>query len=268
LLKRLARRAGGRAAVLLALMLATPSRASAYQAAAAAAIGSLFYLRRVTVFVRKHAGFRSPRALGFVFPMSYALVLSPVVCSMCRGNHLPRFGDISLLGIVRFSGRPWHGRLVPPDFLHHRFAVPDLSDHPPEGPPRFFSRPAGILHGGPACDRGHRPGLRPPNDVRLPATTPLEAVKESPAQGRDGRSSSAHSCAPYPDSSRCSADTRRFKGSPPGIATSGGAPSYGSVPTRDLYAHTISSDTPMRTIEDVRPTQMPLTPHRNGKQST
>ena len=71
-----------------------------WQAAAAAAIGSLFYLRRVTVFVRKHAGLRSPRALGIVFAMSYALVVSPVVCSMCRRNLLPRFGDIFLLGIV------------------------------------------------------------------------------------------------------------------------------------------------------------------------
>jgi hypothetical protein len=41
------------------------------------------------------------------------------------------------------------------------------------------------------------------------------------AQGRDGSSWRAHSCAPHPDSSGCSANTRRFRGSPPGIATSG-----------------------------------------------
>jgi len=78
------------------------------------------------------------------------------------------------------------------------------------------------------------PGLRPPNDVRLPATTPLrswlrsepralEAVKESRAQGQDGSLWRAHSCAPHPDSSGCSANTRRFRGSPQGIATSGDA---------------------------------------------
>lgn len=108
--KSLVRRGSGWAVVLLALILATPRRASAYvdpgtgamlwQAAAAAGIGSLFYLRRVTVFVRKYAGFRSPRVLGIVFAMSYALVVSPVICTMCRQNQLPRFGDIFLLGIV------------------------------------------------------------------------------------------------------------------------------------------------------------------------
>jgi hypothetical protein len=71
-----------------------------WQAGAAACIGSLFYLRRVTLFVRKHAGFRSPRALGFIFATAYALVVSPAVCSLFRHSQLPRFGDIYLLGIV------------------------------------------------------------------------------------------------------------------------------------------------------------------------
>lgn len=108
--KGLVRRAAGWAAMLSAITLATPRRASAYvdpgsgamlwQVAAAACIGSLFYLRRVTLWVRRYAGFRSPRALGFIFATAYALVVSPVVCSLCRDRQLPRFGDAFLLGIV------------------------------------------------------------------------------------------------------------------------------------------------------------------------
>ncbi len=65
-----------------------------------------------------------------------------------------------------------------------------------------------------------------PRAERAPAEPRAsEAVKESPAQGRDGRSWRAHSCAPHPDSSGCPANTRRFRGSPPGLATSGGVPS-------------------------------------------
>ena len=105
-----ARHAAGSILILLVIILAMPRSASAYvdpgsgamlwQATAAACLGSLFYVRRVAMWVRKHIHLHSPRALGFVFATSYALIASPLVCSLFRRNQLPRFGDIFLLGIV------------------------------------------------------------------------------------------------------------------------------------------------------------------------
>lgn len=108
--KSLARRAAGLMFVLLIAILATPRLASAYidpgsgsmlwQATAAACIGSLFYVRQVAMWVRKSLDLRSPRALGFAFATSYAMIVSPVICGLYRYKELPRFGDIFLLGIV------------------------------------------------------------------------------------------------------------------------------------------------------------------------
>ena len=108
--KRLLRRAIGSSLALFLMILATPRRASAYvdpgsgamlwQAAAAAFIGSLFYMRRIVMWVRRHVKFRSPRAMGLVFAAAYALVVSPLVCGLCQHGVLPRFGDLFLLGIV------------------------------------------------------------------------------------------------------------------------------------------------------------------------
>jgi len=103
-------RAIGSAFSILLLVMATPRRASAYvdpgsgamlwQAAAAACIGSLFYMRRVVVWVRRHVDFRSQRAMGFVFATAYALVVSPLVLALCRNGQMPRFGDLFLLGVM------------------------------------------------------------------------------------------------------------------------------------------------------------------------
>jgi K+-sensing histidine kinase KdpD len=71
-----------------------------WQVAAAACIGSLFYVRRVAMWARHRVDFRSPRAMGYVFATVYGLVVSPLVCSLCRSGHVPRFGDLFLLGIV------------------------------------------------------------------------------------------------------------------------------------------------------------------------
>jgi hypothetical protein len=71
-----------------------------WQAAAAACIGSLFYMRRFVLWVRRHGDFRSPRATGFVFATVYALVVSPLVLGLCRNGLMPRFGDLFLLGIL------------------------------------------------------------------------------------------------------------------------------------------------------------------------
>lgn len=108
--KRLVGRAVGLVLGLLVLVLATPRTASAYvdpgsgamlwQVAAAACIGSLFYMRRVIMWARGRVDFRSPRAMGFAFATVYGLVVSPLVCSLCRHGHVPRFGDLFLFGIV------------------------------------------------------------------------------------------------------------------------------------------------------------------------
>ncbi len=102
------------------MTLATPRTASAYvdpgsgamlwQAAAAACIGSLFYLRRMVLLARRHVDFRSPHATGFAFATAYALVATPLVCSLCRNGQVPRFSDVFLLGIIltayRFTWQP------------------------------------------------------------------------------------------------------------------------------------------------------------------
>jgi hypothetical protein len=108
--QRLAGRTIGSGLALFLMILATPRRASAYvdpgsgamvwQAAAAACIGSLFYMRRVVMWARRHMDFRSPRTMGFLFAGAYALFASPLVCSLCQSGQVPRFGDIFLLGII------------------------------------------------------------------------------------------------------------------------------------------------------------------------
>jgi hypothetical protein len=92
------------------MILATPRKASAYvdpgtgallwQAAAAACIGSLFYMRRIVMWARCHVDFHSRRAMGLVFASAYAVVASPLVCSLWRHGQLPRLDDIFLLGIM------------------------------------------------------------------------------------------------------------------------------------------------------------------------
>jgi hypothetical protein len=95
---------------LAALLLATPRPAHAYvdpgsgamlwQLAAAAVIGSLFYVRRVFVWVRDNPGFHSTRIAGFLFATLFALISSPVTMALFGGHPLPRFNDLFLIGIV------------------------------------------------------------------------------------------------------------------------------------------------------------------------
>lgn len=95
---------------LFLLIMATPGRASAYvdpgsgamiwQMLAAAAIGSLFYCRRVILRLRARLGVRSPRAAGYLFAAAYAALASPLIYSVFRSHPLPRFGDIFLVGVV------------------------------------------------------------------------------------------------------------------------------------------------------------------------
>ncbi len=105
---------------LLALLLAVPQVASAYvdpgsgamlwQMAAAAVIGSLFYVKRVWNWLRSHLGLKSPLAAGFAFATLFALVASPIAAILFEGYALPRFNDIFLIGIVvtayRFRWEP------------------------------------------------------------------------------------------------------------------------------------------------------------------
>jgi hypothetical protein len=105
---------------LLAVLLATPKVASAYvdpgsgamlwQMAAAAVIGSLFYVKRVWIWLRGRLAVESPMAAGFAFATLFALVVTPVTVIVFEGHALPRFNDIFLIGIVvtvyRFRWEP------------------------------------------------------------------------------------------------------------------------------------------------------------------
>src|SRR5690242_11891169 len=93
---------------LLLLLLSVPHRANAYvdpgsgamlwQIAAAAVIGTLFYLRRVTLWLRDRLRLRTPRAMGFLFATTYAVLVSPLVCAVFQSHPVPRFSDIFLIG--------------------------------------------------------------------------------------------------------------------------------------------------------------------------
>lgn len=102
------------------LLLALPRPAHAYvdpgsgamiwQLAAAAVVGSMFYVRRVVGWVRKSVGVYSPETMGYLFATVFALVVSPVIVQLFRAYSLPRFNDIFLVGIFLtsylFSWRP------------------------------------------------------------------------------------------------------------------------------------------------------------------
>jgi K+-sensing histidine kinase KdpD len=76
------------------------SGAMLWQIAAAAIIGTLFYVRRVMVWIRNHLGLHARRSMGFLFASCYALVASPIICNIFHSRPLPRFNDIFLVGIV------------------------------------------------------------------------------------------------------------------------------------------------------------------------
>ena len=92
------------------LLLASVKKASAYvdpgsgamlwQLAAASVIGSLFYFRRVTTWIRRHLGVRSERSMGFLFATCYALVVSPLVLTIFHTEPIPRFNDVLLVGVA------------------------------------------------------------------------------------------------------------------------------------------------------------------------
>jgi hypothetical protein len=71
-----------------------------WQVAAAAVIGSLFYVGRVFRWIRDHLGFCSARATGFLFASLFALIASPVTVTLFGGHPIPRFTDLFLIGIV------------------------------------------------------------------------------------------------------------------------------------------------------------------------
>jgi hypothetical protein len=98
---------------LLALLMAVPRPAHAYvdpgtgtmlwQIAAAALLGSIFYLKRAATWTRGllgGLGIRSRRAMGFVFASSFALIASPLTLVVFHSHALPRFNDFFLVGIV------------------------------------------------------------------------------------------------------------------------------------------------------------------------
>ena len=95
---------------LILILLAIPKMAHAYvdpgtgsmiwQMAAAAAIGSLFYVKRVAIWVKTHLGEYSPMAGGFLFATAFAVVATPLTLIAFEGHALPRFNDLFLIGIV------------------------------------------------------------------------------------------------------------------------------------------------------------------------
>jgi hypothetical protein len=98
-------------ASLLLLLLAVPKPASAHNMdpgtgglvwhmAAAAIIGSLYYFKRVSAWVKERVPAPSPLAAGFLFATLFALVASPVTLFVFQGHALPRFNDLFLIGIV------------------------------------------------------------------------------------------------------------------------------------------------------------------------
>jgi hypothetical protein len=103
-------RLGGAMLTLALLTMAVPQQASAYvdpgtgsmmwQMAAAAFIGSLFYVRRVAGWVRTYLGPRSSKSAGFLFASVFAVAICPVTMQLYGGEPLPGFNDIFLVGIV------------------------------------------------------------------------------------------------------------------------------------------------------------------------
>ena len=71
-----------------------------WQVLAAAGIGSLFYVRKVFIWVRDHLGFRSTKVTGFLFASVFAIIASPLTVTLFEGRPLPRFNDLFLIGIV------------------------------------------------------------------------------------------------------------------------------------------------------------------------
>jgi hypothetical protein len=95
---------------LLLVLLAVPQVGRAYvdpgsgtmlwQMAAAAGIGSLFYVKRVLVWLKAHLHSGSPMAAGFAFATLFALAATPLTLVLFEGHPLPRFNDLFLIGIV------------------------------------------------------------------------------------------------------------------------------------------------------------------------
>ena len=95
---------------LLFLLMAAPRTASAYvdpgtgsmlwQMSAAAVLGSLFYVKRIVVWVKDHLGAKSPMVVGFLFATVFALISTPLTLIVFQGHALPRFNDVFLIGIV------------------------------------------------------------------------------------------------------------------------------------------------------------------------
>ena len=75
------------------------SGAMIWQVAAAAVIGSLFYVRKALTLARKTLELKSHRPYGYLFATLYATVASAFVCGLFRDS-LPRFNDIFLIGIA------------------------------------------------------------------------------------------------------------------------------------------------------------------------
>jgi len=66
----------------------------------AAAVLAIFQWRQIGAWLRQHVGLRSPRADGYVFATSFALLSTPLALNLIHGEPMPRFNDIFLVGVV------------------------------------------------------------------------------------------------------------------------------------------------------------------------
>jgi hypothetical protein len=76
------------------------SGAMVWQLAAASMIGTLFYVRRVVVWLRSQGENRVRAYSGFLFATLYGGIASLIAFNVFAAHPLPRFGDIFLIGVV------------------------------------------------------------------------------------------------------------------------------------------------------------------------
>jgi hypothetical protein len=74
-----------------------------WQMAAAGIIGSLFYVRRIAIWLRRRLKSRSARAMGYLFAWCFGMAASPLVIGLFNSQPVPRFDDVFLVGIALTS---------------------------------------------------------------------------------------------------------------------------------------------------------------------
>jgi K+-sensing histidine kinase KdpD len=71
-----------------------------WQMAAAAAIGSLFYVKKILLWTKNLLSTNSPMQAGFLFATLFAFLATALTVVVFHNHALPRFTDVFLIGIV------------------------------------------------------------------------------------------------------------------------------------------------------------------------